>query len=81
MPNIEALPDEPAITFPARRNYIDDVKIDSVDDWKRLMFNDMRLETLYEAGSDDDAVQRNEISVTHVYIYPVSINAVSGSAL
>jgi 5'-nucleotidase len=80
MPNIETLPGEPLVTFPSRRNYVDNVKTDYMDDWKRLLFNDMQLETLYEVGSDDDAVQRNEISVTPVYIYPVSINAVSGSA-
>jgi 5'-nucleotidase len=79
MPNIKTLPDEPLITFPSRRNYFDNVKTDSAGGWRRLLFNDLLPETLYEAGSDDDAVQRNEVSVTPVYVHPVSINAVSGS--
>jgi 5'-nucleotidase len=77
MPNIKTLPDEPLFTFPSRRNYIDNVKTEQTDGgWRRLLFNDMRLETLYEAGSDDDAVQRNKVSVTPVYVYPVSTDAV-----
>jgi 5'-nucleotidase len=80
MPNIKTLPDEPLITFPSRRSYVDNVKTDSADGWRRLLFDDMRMETLYEPGSDDEAVQRNQVSVTPVYVYPVSIDAVLGSA-
>jgi 5'-nucleotidase len=81
MPNTGTLPDEPLVTFPSRRSYIENTQTESLSGgWRRLLFNDMRQETLYEAGSDDDAVQRNEISVTPVYIRPVSINAILGGA-
>jgi 5'-nucleotidase len=73
LPNIKVQPDDYVITFPSRRNYTDSVKTEpAASGWKRLMFNDIQLETMYEAGSDHNIVNQNKISVSPIYIYPVS---------
>lgn len=72
IPNIKKLPDEPLITFPSRRHYIDDIDIKRLETgWNRINFNNMRPETAHESGSDHDAVSQNAVSVSLVYIHPV----------
>jgi 5'-nucleotidase len=72
IPNIKKLPDKPLVTFPSRRHYTDNVSIDLLETgWSRLNFSNMKPETVYESGSDDDAVNQNTVSASFVYIQPM----------
>ena len=72
IPNIKNLPDEPFITFPSRRRYTDSISIELLETgWSKLNFNNVKPETVYEAGSDHDAVNQNTVSASFVYIQPM----------
>ncbi|MDR2344425.1 MAG: 5'/3'-nucleotidase SurE [Spirochaetaceae bacterium] len=72
IPNIKDLPDEALITFPSRRRYTDNITIEfSETGWSRLNFNNMKAETAYESGSDNEAVNQNTVSASLVYIHPM----------
>lgn len=72
IPNIKNLPDKPLITFPSRRRYTDNMSINSLETgWTRLNFNNMKAETAYLSGSDNDAVNQNTVSASLVYIHPM----------
>jgi 5'-nucleotidase len=72
MPNLPALPDEPLFTFPSKRRYVDTASKELTDaGWLRLRFDDVLIETVYEAGSDTDAVDRGRVSVGLVHVEPL----------
>ncbi|MDR1363637.1 MAG: 5'/3'-nucleotidase SurE [Spirochaetaceae bacterium] len=72
IPNKKELPDKPLITFPSKRSYTDVVQKRLLDSgWTRLTFNNVKLETEYEPGSDYDAISQNKVSVSRVYVHPV----------
>jgi 5'-nucleotidase len=65
-------PDGMARTFPAIRNYHDSIAVYDAPDGNRYCFADLGDVTAdIEAGSDHDAVLRNLVSVSPVYIHPV----------
>jgi 5'-nucleotidase len=65
-------PDGMARTFPSIRNYHDAISVYDAPDGNRYCFavlGDVTAEI--DAGSDHDAVLRNLVSVSPVYIHPV----------
>ncbi|MDR3355644.1 MAG: 5'/3'-nucleotidase SurE [Spirochaetaceae bacterium] len=73
IPNTKNLPDAPLTTFPSRRRYTDNISVKLMETgWSRIGFNNMKPETVEEAGSDHQAVSQNEVSVSFVYIQPMA---------
>jgi 5'-nucleotidase len=59
-------------TFPSVRQYIDTFSLTHTLDGRLYCFLDIsRVETLPEEGSDWDAISRNLVSVSPVFLYPV----------
>jgi 5'-nucleotidase len=73
--NIPNGPEEPAgmaVTFPARRRYHDTVaSFDAPDGAAYCFVNPGPVESEDDPGSDGEAVSRNLVSVSPVYLYPV----------
>jgi 5'-nucleotidase len=72
LPNAPQCPDGYELTFPARRRYIDKIKLFDAPDRKRYCFMDAGDSSAEpDLGSDCDAVSRNKASVSAVFIHPV----------
>ncbi|MDR0409813.1 MAG: 5'/3'-nucleotidase SurE [Spirochaetaceae bacterium] len=71
IPNIKELPDKEMITFPSKRSYTDTIQKETLPSgWTRLSFNNAKLETEHETGSDYDAVSQNRVSVSLIHAQP-----------
>ncbi|MDR3303924.1 MAG: 5'/3'-nucleotidase SurE [Treponema sp.] len=79
IPNSPA-PDGTAMTFPSLRDYHDSISLYDTPDGKRYCFAIAGdITAAIDAGSDHDAVLRNLVSVSPVYVHPV-IRADPGKA-
>ncbi|MDR2110885.1 MAG: 5'/3'-nucleotidase SurE [Spirochaetaceae bacterium] len=72
LPNIPDIPGDMIITFPSRRHYFDDIVIFTAPNGHNYNFiKGGPIVTEPEAGSDWDAVSRNHVSVSPVFVHPV----------
>jgi 5'-nucleotidase len=72
IPNTPEGPNGMAVTFPTRRWYRDTlVSFDAPDGYSYCFINSGPVESENEPGSDWEAVSRNLVSVSPVYLYPV----------
>jgi 5'-nucleotidase len=72
IPNSPDFPQVPEITFPCRRRYGDAVVgFDAPDGSRYCFIAGGSISTEEEPGSDGDAIFRNRVSVSPVYIHPV----------
>jgi len=72
--NIPNIPDikETALTFPSLRRYEDTLEIIKTQDGRQYCFVNLGdIITKAEKGSDEDAVSRNIVSISPVFIHPV----------
>jgi 5'-nucleotidase len=59
-------------TFPALRRYLDKLSVVNVPEGRKYCFvNFGHIKTIPESGSDWDAVSRNMVSISPVFIHPV----------
>jgi 5'-nucleotidase len=71
-PNTPGAPGEPVITYPSRRHYHDTMSFFHAPDGYQYCFVEGGdLFTEDEQGSDWDAVSRNLVSVSPVFLHPV----------
>jgi 5'-nucleotidase len=82
LPNTDSGYRDFEITFPSRRLYLGDrLHVFDAPDRKRYCFMDAgSIQTESEAGSDYDAISRNAVSVSPVFIHPVARNDICVSA-
>jgi 5'-nucleotidase len=72
IPNTPGGPDGMAITFPSRRQYHDNlVSFDAPDGYTYCFINSGPVESENDPGSDWEAVSRNLVSVSPIYLYSV----------
>jgi 5'-nucleotidase len=72
IPNTPGGPDGMVVTFPSRRQYQDGlVSFDAPDGYTYCFINSGPVESENDPGSDWEAVSRNLVSASPVYLHPV----------
>ncbi|GHV75687.1 5'-nucleotidase SurE [Spirochaetia bacterium] len=72
IPNTPDFSEVPEITFPSRRRYEDTlVGFDAPDGSRYCIVSSGLVNTEEEPGSDGDAISRNRVSISPVFIHPV----------
>jgi 5'-nucleotidase len=73
IPNSPRAPLEPVITHPSRRRYDDRLAVFTAPDGHRYFFIDGGdIITEEDPGSDWEAISRNQVSISPVFIHPVA---------